>query len=555
MPSEIAAMLAQVISTGFRRKSIVTCSKWAEKCRVMSKPFPGAYSFKYFPWAQAMHDCNAEKWVGMKAAQLGFTEVALNRTFFTIDIKRVDCLYLLPSQTPDASNFSASRFDPALELSPYLNDLFGDANNVGHKRAGATNLFVRGTRSRTQLKSIPSGLIVFDELDEMTQKNLSLAEQRQAGQVEMQQIRISTPTTKGRGIDLEFEESDQQHFFFRCPACNRYIELTQKNLIITAEHIHDARIRNSHIECNECHATLPHQNKYEWLSLDRKPEWVAANQQGLWTGFHVNGLYSSSILREPEKIAIHTFEAKEDEGKEQELFNSVWGIVHEVKGARISDSNIEECIREYTLKPMIPPGSLVTLGADQGSKIHYEIDLWIPLSNPHTVIDINRMYIPKLLDEGFVHDFEELDKFMLRWQIKGAVIDAAPDKRAALDFANRFPGFVYTCFYPEGLSTRNINMWAGQPTISVDRTSWLDLSLGRFKHKQILLPKNLSEEYKKHIKAPVRKPEKDRNGNPIARYVVGERVADHLAHARNYSEIALQIALKGIGNQNTISPR
>lgn len=552
MPQTIHAAFAHVIANGLRRKSIVSCSKWAEKCRVMGKPYAGPYSFKYFPWAKEMHDCNAEKWVGKKAAQLGFTEVALNRTFYTIDIKRVDCLYLLPSQTPDASNFSAGRFTPALELSTYLNDLFNDTDNVGHKRAGSTNLYVRGTKSRSQLKSIPAGLIVFDELDEMMQKNLSLAEERQSGQTEPQQIRISTPTTRGRGIDLEFQESDQRHFCFVCPSCNRWTELLQECLIITADTMHDPRIKDTYIQCKECKAKLPHETKHEWLS---KNEWVPQVANGAWVGFHVNGLYSSAPARSPDKIAEKVFKAKEEDSEEQELWNSIWGEVHEVKGARISDGNIADCKRPYHLRPLVQAGSLITLGIDQGKDLHYEVDLWMKVSDANVSVDTNKQYKCKLIDQGSLINFEDLDLLMRRWQVKACVIDANPEKRSALDFANRFPGFVYLCYYAEGIKTRNINIWANEPTISVDRTAWMDLALGRFKCGGILLPTDLTEEYQKHVKAPVRKPEKDKYGNPTARYVTGERVADHLAHARTYAEIALQFAVGGGANQDTKSPR
>ena len=54
-----------------------------------------------------MMDSDAELNVGMKAAQIGYSEAVLNRTFFTLDVKKQDVLYVLPSQTPDASDFSS----------------------------------------------------------------------------------------------------------------------------------------------------------------------------------------------------------------------------------------------------------------------------------------------------------------------------------------------------------------------------------------------------------------------------------------------------------------
>lgn len=566
MASEIASALAQAIGNGLRRKSIVSCSKWAEKFRVMGKPWPGNYSFKYFPWARAMHDCEDEKWVGQKSAQVGYTEVALNRVFYTIDIKRIDCLYLLPSQQPDASNFSAGRFDPALELSPYLATLFSDTNNVGHKRAGSTNLYVRGTHSRSQLKSIPAGLIVFDELDEMVQKNLSLAEERQAGQTAPQQIRISTPTVAGTGINLEYEDSTKEHFYFRCPNCSTSISSPTGNcgggkwtelifpdcLVITADSIHDPKLNQSYLRCKECKGVLQHETKCDWLA---DGNWDRTTAQGRWRGFHINGLYSSAEPRRPSKIAEKVLRSETDQTIEQELYNSVLGMVHEVKGARINDDDLAKCKRDYLIRPKITAGSLITMGVDQGHPIYYEVNQWLPIASPNPSADIHDLNRPKLLDCGTVDEFESLDELMKRWKVNGCVIDGHPEKRLALQFAYRWPGLVYLCFYTESAQGRNFSFWSGEPSLTVDRTAWLDLSLGRIKHNLMLLPGDLPNAYGEHLKAIVRKPEKDKNGNPIARYITGDRVADHFAHTRNYTEIALEIATTINKNESIVSPR
>ena len=100
-----------------------------------------------------------------------------------------------------ATDFSTSRFDPALELSPHLNNLFSDVKNVGHKRAGSANLFVRGSRSESQLRSIPAGVLIFDEVDVMVQRNIILALERASGQVHKLFMFLSTPTIDNFGIN------------------------------------------------------------------------------------------------------------------------------------------------------------------------------------------------------------------------------------------------------------------------------------------------------------------------------------------------------------------
>ncbi|MDB4726484.1 phage terminase large subunit family protein, partial [bacterium] len=205
-------LLAERIRDGLRRKAVTSCSKWANAYRIMGQPFVGNYSFKYHPWARAMHDCVDEMMVGQKGAQLGFTEVALNKTFYNIDILGNSVLYVLPT-SHDASDFSTSRFDPALELSPHLQKLFSDVKNIGHKRAGSANLFVRGSRSRSQLKSVPVSVAIVDEIDEMVQDNIALIDERMSGQMTKQSFYLSTPTIEHYGINKYYQQSSQDHWF------------------------------------------------------------------------------------------------------------------------------------------------------------------------------------------------------------------------------------------------------------------------------------------------------------------------------------------------------
>ena len=257
--SDLLDALKEKISSGLRRKSISTCSRWAENYRVMGTPFPGPWSFDHHPWTRAMHDADEEMIVGQKAAQLGYTEWALNKTFYHIDVKGESVLYVLPSTTPDAKDFSTARFDPALELSPHLANLFSDVKNIGHKRAGSANLFIRGSRSKSQLRSISTPLVIFDEVDVMVQENITLAFERASGQLEKQFLLLSTPTLPRMGINKYFINSSQDHYMFPCPCCSRLTELIFPDcLVITAEVHTDPRIRDSYLVCKDCGGRIEH---------------------------------------------------------------------------------------------------------------------------------------------------------------------------------------------------------------------------------------------------------------------------------------------------------
>jgi phage terminase large subunit GpA-like protein len=328
---KLKQLMAERIAASLKRSSISTCSEWAENYRIMGAPFPGKLSFKYHPWTKEMHDTTNDIVVGQKGAQLGFTEVGLNKTFYNIDIKGNNVLYILPAATPDASDFSTSRFDPALELSPHLSKLFSDVSNIGHKRAGSANLFIRGSRSRSQLKSVPASLAIVDELEEMNQTNVALIPERMSGQLEKQLFYLSTPTIPKFGINRHYLDSSEDHYTFKCPSCSRWTELIFPDcLVLTAEDYLDTKIQESHLKCKDCGNMLPHQTKPDWLGLDNAA-WTATRQGRLSRGFHISQLYSMTV--KPYEVAVSYLKAQINPTDEQEFYNSKLGLPHEVEGA------------------------------------------------------------------------------------------------------------------------------------------------------------------------------------------------------------------------------
>lgn len=538
MDHQLRTLIAERIAAGLQRKSVTTCSRWAEKYRVMNT---GPWRFRRHPWLRDMHDSTAELNVGQKAAQMGYTETVLNKTFYNMDVRGIDCLYVLPSTSPDASDFSSGRFDPALELSAHLHNFFSDVKNVGHKRAGKTNLYVRGSRSRSQLKSIPTGFIVLDEVDEMDQNNIPLAMERAAGQAEYEIWMISTATIENTGINGYYNDTSQNHFMFVCPSCSRHTELIfPESIVITATELNDPRLKESHLICKECKARLPEESKIDWLNTGKWIETFAGRDS---KGWHINQLYSLAAAARPEKIAELFLKSQSDKAAEQEFWNSKLGLPHVVDGAQVTDQQIDDCKGDYTRQPAAHGSKIVTMGVDVGSWLHYEIDEWL-LPQYGSGADINIFSHCRIVTYGKVRSFDELDTLFFQYGVTYAVIDAQPERRKSIEFANRFHGRVSVCWYPNGINGKALHVNETEQSVSVDRTSWLDLSLGRFKRGKpwLTLPKDIDLEYRAQIKAQVRVYNVDKNGNPIGQYVKKAKDADHYGHARNYAEIALPLA-------------
>lgn len=553
MSQQMLSLLQDRLSAGLRKKAISTASKWAEANRIMGMPFPGPWRFVHHPWLREMHDSNAESNVGQKAAQMGYTETMLNLTFFNIDILRRDSLYVLPAKNPDASDFSASRFGPALELSDYLSKLFSDVQNIGHKRAGAVNLYIRGSKSRAGLKSVPAGFLVLDEVDEMVEENIPLAEERQSGQVHRQDWKISTPTIEGFGINKYYQQSTQEHFFFPCPSCSRQIELTwPESVVRTSDDPNHPDLKKTHLICTLCKNVLPHETKKVYLN---RGKWVPSKSDTDVRGFYINQLYSPAV--EPHKIASLYLKSLVDQAAEQEFFNSKLGQTHIVSGAQVTDELINGCISSHKrwVDGPYPNGNKpITMGVDVGRWNHVVILEWnLPKESPYG--DVSSYAVPRVIWFGKVHDFPSLDKLIWDFGVHFTIIDANPERRLAFSFVQKHYGRSKMCFYTRGVSGRQIIPSPEQDqAINVDRTSWLDLTLGRFHRGRdgVLLPIDIDLEYRENLKAQVRVHLKDADGNPMGKYVTPANSADHYGHAQNYAEIALPFAL-GVGLATDIS--
>jgi hypothetical protein len=542
---QLLAELTNRIISGVERKSATTCSRHAElyrKFQVGEQIVP--LNHLEHPWTREMRD-HRGNWNSPKGAQLGITEVGLDVALYNIDILKQSVIYFLPKRNPDAADFSKDRFGTAIELSPHYQVLFSDINNVGHKKAGIASLYIRGTRSKSATKSIPAPTVILDEYDEMVQANVRQAIERTSGKKIKQIIRYSTPTIPDFGIDLVHKSSTQDHYFFRCPSCSRLIELIfPDDLIVTADSTLDiTNLKKSYYRCNQCHATLPHESKIEYLDY-RKSEWASTtNHDSDERGFYINQFYSMQVT--PYEMAKTYLESIDDPARDQEWWNSKGGIAYVPKGSRVTIKEVSDLIGSHSSTNPIPSG-LITMGVDQGKKIYYEIDQWFLPSDLGN--DLGAKAHCKVLKAGYLTEFESLDRLMRDYQVNHCVCDYQPERRKAEEFMKRFYGYVKLCYYGRSHNTRSFNVNETEQSITVHRTSWLDAALSRFKKKTISLPLDLPADYARHVNNLIRRYDSDSDNNPIAYYVnVG---ADHFGHARTYSEMALILAVSQETNRN-----
>lgn len=542
--------MLQRAAAQFERSSVQNASKWACKYRVMGKPIEGPWTFKYHAWLKEMHEADCVEAVGMKSAQGGFTEWLLNTALFRMDVFRESAAYFLPNKFPDASDFSATRFEKALDLSPHIRGMFTKSNNAGLKSTTFADLYIRGFNSPSALKSIPVPNLFYDEYDEMELDNIALSEERASGQFDKHLFKISTPTRANFGIHERYLASTQERFYFRCPHCSRFIVLEYPdNFVYIAEDM-----ERSHIICNLCKHQIDHKTKH--FLFTETGNWVAENlkvRRDDTRGFRINQLYSATVS--PLEFARAISRAANDEFYEQELFNSKLGLPYTAKGSQVNDDDLNNCMTSdrQIHTPVTNYNLIRTLGIDVGKHFHFIVLEWafapdFDLSKITSArVDYNNVCVPKLIRAGKTTDVKVLSEAMRTYQINHAVMDMNPEQRTARAFADEFPAHVNLCYYIYGNTGRVITKGksdspiTGEYQINAHRTVWVDTALSRFKSKRILLPCDLDKEFKDHIKAPSRRYKKDRHGQVIATYDANS--ADHYAHALTYAEIALPLAL------------
>jgi len=560
--SELMGDFLNELRAQVENRTITRPSRWAEKRRVMGPPYEGPYQFKTHPWCRGLHDSKATWNVSMKSAQAGFTEVGINLALYTIDVLKRNVLYVLPTMG-DASDFSKSRFNAALRLSPYLKRLFTDANNVGLKMAGNTSLYIRGSRGDANLKSIPVSVLILDELDEMDQSQIELALQRLRGQPTKTVWYISTPTIPGHGVSLEYNKTTQEHFRFKCPGCNKMDEFSfPKSLKICGEDMNDPDCYKSYYQCTMCGYKYNHFT--DDIGVVQQPDkMITLCNTGIWDptvkntdpdrrGFKINQLYSATVS--PAEIVIDYFKSLTNSFAKQEFHKSILGEPFVGEQSQVTDEMIAKCIKQYSTGQLVPQpreNRMITMGIDRGTWCNYVVCEWF---YPEFCIDLNTAAECRVLDAGAFHeeDFEVYpDRLMHQWQVRACMVDMDPGPQEARRFARRFPGHVWLNRYRQGRSGKEMTIdddGSYAPVATVDRTNWLDVCLGRFFSGRIELPYDLPRGFGEHVKALVRTYEEDNVGNPIAVYK--NYGPDHYGHALNYAEMALPCAAAITTNQN-----
>ncbi len=484
-------------------------------------------------------DCNP-RIVVEKASQMGISTYALARAIWACDTKGMTVIYFFPTDS-DVRDFSQDRFGKLTSQSPALSMLLGRSigrgkpvDNTGLKQIGQGSLYFRGLyhsrggdsgRSGSRIKSIDADFIIFDELDEAQPRQKEAACHRVDHSRYRWILEVSTPTIPGYGIDGEFQRSDQRYWLLRCSRCGHSSCVEDEFPSCLARHATGRVI----LVCIKCGKALD----------PALGEWVARHPGAdRIRGYHISQLYS------PRADLGEILEEYEDPMVDRTLFyNHRLGMPYIDSRDRLQVSQVLECC---SIDPAGEAQSSCFLGVDQGRRLHAVLG---------TQAEDGGFKVLRLFE---LDSFQELDPLMIDYKVRRCVIDALPNQHSALNFAARFPGRVYCCYYSH--SMREKLRWAsgGEGRVEVNRTASLDGLFEMIRLEMIQLPpvcmkvRQLAEHCHNMARIQYEDPS---TGQVSFRYVrTGE---DHFAHALNYCNIAgsgdkkvARVAIKVKGARN-----
>lgn len=450
-----------------------------------------------------------------KGAQMGFTVGAV---LGVIDLARTTyprgILYLMPTRD-DVYDFSRSRFDRLLKDNyAELGRFVQGTDSMGIKRIGSAFIYFRGSKSRSQLKSIPVDCLVTDERDEMEPAMVDLAEKRLDGSRYRHHVTLSTPTIPDYGVDLDYKKSDQRMWHIKCEACGAWtcLEATFPECLKRDK---KGRVYRA---CRKCEREIFIQNGI----------WKASNESSSSVGYYVSQLCSptvapATILNEYEDPDVQTGE------RLREFKNSRLGLAH----ADIEDVLSERMLREILgSEPMQRSAQgPCFMGVDVGKRVHH--------------YHIGQRLGDRTLDflrYGKAASFEELHDLATKFNVDTGVMDEMAETHAVREFVDAHPGW-YGCWYSEQ-QKGDYDFNDNTQMVKVNRTELLDHSHRTILQKRATLPRP-DEQWEGFVKQMTNLARitlrDEKTGLPKTSWIIrGGRKNDHWRHSYAYAVLAAE---------------
>lgn len=524
-------------------------SYWLEKNTTLAgRPF----SFEGHEFQREIVDATHPNVVVIKPSQVGLSECSsrLMLGFVAISPDTVG-IYTLPT-VHEALRFSKSRIDPVIRGSKYLSSIIVNGNDSSSfKQLGTSQIFMAGTFGKA-LISIPTDILLCDEVDFSNPEVLVTAESRLShsrltnDELDIRGIRrkFSTPTLPQMGISALFEKSDQRRRLVKCKHCGHWFWPNFLHNVVVPGYDGDMAevsyldvlglderglTEKAQLLCEACHGEITKEN----LGPEYR-EWVAEFPHVK----HLRG-YSVSPFDLPDYHTPTSILRKKLEYKEEERHfrNFTLGLAF----ADASNSVLPGIVKANTeLSPCYPDSNAsygMVMGLDVGKTSWLTVGKLMG-EHLHVVwteqIRLNANQEDELFSTVLLR--------MRQFNVIKFVCDAMPYTDTMLRIQGRFaPGQVLLCTYTlTDRRTAICNVRESDYTLETNRTKSIDAQVKKLNTNRVKFARvpdtNLIEAHLQGMKRVDRATDK---GEVSSDWL--KTSPDHYFHSLNYLNLAARL--------------
>lgn len=437
------------------------------------------------------------KLVCYKAAQIGFSTMAILKSLWLAKQKGMDIIYTMPSSS-DMKDFVGGKINRMINQNPILLQYVKDKDSVEQKAVGDSLIYYRGTWTEKAAIAVSSDLNIHDEEDRSKQEVIQQYASRLQHSKYKWEWHFSNPSVEGNGVSRYWSRSDQKHWFIKCTACDKEQFLSFPDSLDVQKRI---------FICKHCKGELTREDR-------RKGRWVSKYKNREFSGYWISLLMAPWITA-AEIINYH-------ETKSAEYFsNFVLGLPYVGEGNQVTPDIIyRNCTSDINTQER------VVIGCDSGLKKHYV------LGNKDGIFYA-----------GITPTWDTIRSLLKKYERSIAVIDALPDLTEPRRLREEFPGRVFLCHYAQDRKTFQIIRWGSKQelgNVTVDRNRMMQIVIDDFANKKIPLQGTQDDwaEYESHWATLYKITEVDTLGVPKSKWETSNGM-DHFAHATLYWRVGM----------------
>lgn len=440
------------------------------------------------------------KQVARKCSQIGWSTLAILRSFHLAKFARANLIHTFPSRNM-SKEFVVPKVDPLIRRNPVIQKMIG-VDSMTLKGLGDRFIYYRGSYEQTEAISISAHVLINDEYDRSNLKVLKtyrsrLDDARRENPELGWEWQFSNPTVPGRGVDEYWRRSDQKYWFVKCRGCGDFWYLNWPESV---------NMKTKEKVCTKCGKayTRDDLNGGQWVKKYKNRE-----ISGYWVSqLMVPWIPASKII--------------DDSLDDLEIFhNFTLGLPYVSKDTSVTRDDIIKCI-----SPGFNPKTSVAMGVDNGIVKNYVI------GNRYGIFEV-----------GETEDWEKIESLRNKY---GAtmVIDSLPYPNTPQKLSEKYPGKVFVHYYQQDRKKSGIIRW-DQRVVHSDRTKILDAVVAEINSQDITF--NLThhdlEDYIHHWEQLYRIIEETPQGNVRPKWETIENRPDHYAHATVYWRVAMEKTL------------